>query len=217
MLFAFNKKRKRRSGKRASSRRRKGGVRRRRSLRLRCKAFNGRRRRSHNGSMSMRAVTSAFDVGLLSKAGVVVGGSLANNLLTGALTKVMPISALKSGIGNYAVGLLSAGLIGIGARKVLPSQAGGLFFGAILDVVTRIASRFIVPMLPSPKLSGYALADYLTMTNVQDSRLYGMEGDDDGMDGFGDYATVSAVAAARPLNGLGYTGEMAESEELSGY
>ena len=113
MVFAFNRKRrKRRNAWKGAPRRhrraarlgwRRGhrGVRRHR--RRRCHnpvAFNRRRRRRHNPGRRhhrnpMSGVFAGFDVGTLTKGGMVVGGMVLTNVVTKQITNYVPISFLK--------------------------------------------------------------------------------------------------------------------------
>lgn len=157
-----------------------------------------------------RGLTAGFNTGILKSSAVIVGGSLLNNFLTAQLSNLIPISFFKSGIGSYVTGLISAGLLYKGAKMVLPGYAGDLFKGGVLDVVSRVANRYVVPMLPGPKLvSGYisGMGDYLTVGDARRARP---------LMGLGDYLTVGDAARARPLSGLGYDDELDGMHDYDG-
>ena len=140
----------------------------------------------------------------LSEAGVVVGGALGNAWLSGAVGSFLP-GMLQSGIGSYATGLATAGILGAGVSMIAPRQAGKVFFGGVLEVVTRAVKEYVVPMIPG--MSG--MGDYLTRGNAAEAR---------NLHGIGDYLTRGNAAEARNLHGLGdYYGDYHVREELAGY
>ena len=152
----------------------------------------------------MRMATAGFNVKTLTEAGVIVGGALGNAAATGAISNFLP-SMFQEGPLNYGVGLVSAGLLGGAAKRVLPRQANNIFFGAVLEVVTRAVKDYVVPLIPG--LSG--MGDYLTRRNAAEARPLG---------GLNDYLTRQNAAQARPLGNMGdYYGERHIQEELAGY
>lgn len=204
-------------GSKKGRRRRKGGRRRRRGLKFRGrrgrrgrrsrrgrKGRRGRRRAYNVGGSSLtlrrplQAVTAAYNINTLGRAGVMVGGALGNAWLTGAVSGFLP-SMLQSGVGGYVVGLASAGVLGAGVGMVAPRYASDVFLGGVLEVMTRVVKQYVVPMLPG--MSG--LGDYLTVANAQEARP------------LGDYLTVANAQQARPLGD--YYGDEYISEELAAY
>ena len=178
-------------------------------------ARNGRHRRHHRnpgasimsaGSGILKSATSAFNVGTLEKAGVVVGGLVANEYASHYLAKlgnkVFPSIPLDSGWQSLLVGLVSAGLLGYGTKMVYPRYAAPVFFGAVIQVVKQGVHEYIQPHLPT--LSG--MGDYLTVGNAQSARPLGY---------FGDYLTVGNAQSARPLGEFAAIGEQAVGAELS--
>ena len=164
------------------------------------------RRHSRNGaSAALHGVTSGFNTSLLSKAAVAVAGAISNNLLSGQLVKLVPVDFLKTGPGSYITSLLSAGLVGVGAKMVVPAYAGQLFFGAVLDVVSRVASKYVMPLLPGSRMAGMALADYFTGPDGQFTKTSFLSGEDpsDYMSGMGDFLTQTNVNNAQFLAGMG--------------
>lgn len=126
-----------------------------------------------------------------------VGGALGNAWLSGAVSGFLP-SMLQSGIGGYAVGLASAGVLGGIVSMAAPRYSGDVFLGGVLEVMTRMVKEYVVPMLP---LKG--MGDYLTVANAQEARP------------LGDYLTVANAREARPLGD--YYGDEYISEELAAY
>jgi hypothetical protein len=160
------------------------------------------RRRSFNGTAKaafrpLAAITSGFNVNTLGRAGVMVGGALGNAFISGKVSSFLP-GMLAKGPGNYAVGLATAGLLGAGVGMVSKNMAGDAFLGAVLEVVTRAAKEYIVPMIPG--MSG--MGDYLSRENAASARS------------LGDYLSTVDAAQAR---GLGDMGEAYIGEELAGY
>jgi hypothetical protein len=155
---------------------------------------------------------AGYNVKTLGEAGVVVGGALGNAWLSGMVGSFLP-GMLQSGIGNYAVGLGTAGVLGAGVGMVAPKQAGKVFFGGVLEVVTRAVKEYVVPMIPGMSgCSGYGcmngMGDYLTRSNAAEAR---------NLHGLGDYLTRTNAAEARNLHGLGdYYGDYHVREELAG-
>jgi len=161
------------------------------------------RRRSHNRSRYSRrgrrfnpagivsSLTSGFNVGTLKTAGVLVAGGIANSVLSSQLMRIVPVEFLKSGMGSYVTRLLSAGLLGGVVRMVAPNYAGAILTGAVTQVGLKAVTEF-----SDGKYGISGLADYLTLSQVQQARP---------LAGLGDYLTSTQVAQARPLmSGMGY-------------
>jgi hypothetical protein len=165
----------------------------------------GRRRNpGGGGALSIRsplkAVTAGFNVGTLSKAAVVVSGALGNAWLSGFVGGYMP-GMLRSEPGNFITGLATAGLLSAGVGMVSPKFAGPIFFGGVLEVVTRAFKKYVGPMIG---LKG--LGDYLSRSDAAGARPLGQY--------MGDYLSRSDAAGARPLGDYG--GDDYISEELAG-
>jgi hypothetical protein len=155
----------------------------------------GRRGRRFNpigaaGSL-VGSLTSGFNVGTLKTAGVLVGGGLANAMLSKQIISLVPVDFLKTGMGSYATRLASAGLLSGLVRMVAPQYSGPVLTGAVMQVALKAISEYFPSM---SFLSG--MGDYLTLSQVQQARP---------LSGLGDYLTSQQVAQARPLmTGLGY-------------
>lgn len=192
--------RKRRRTKRRNPGRRVG----RRGARRRGRRRNRSRRRNPGTALSLRrpvrALTAGFNVKTLSRAAVITGGALGNAWLTGAVGSFLP-DMLTAGPGSYVTGLASAGVLGAGAGMISPKMAGDVFFGGVIEVMTRAVREYIVPMLPG--LSG--MGDYLTVANAREAQPLGY---------MGDYLTVNNAREAQPLGGYG---EGTVAEELAAY
>jgi hypothetical protein len=143
------------------------------------------------------AITRGFSLETLSKAAVVTSGALGNAWLSGMIGGFMP-GFLATGIGSYATGLASAGLLGAGVGMVAPRFAAPIFFGGVLEVMMRAFKQYVTPLIPG--MSG--LGDYLTREDAATARP------------LGDYLTRQDAATARPLGN--YYGEEYIAEELAG-
>jgi len=213
MFYSLNPRRKRRRNARRrrwsfNRRHRMWNRRHRRKRHYNRRGRKGRRRYSRNpdGGVTLRrpmaAIMAGFKPNTLMKAGVVVGGAIGNAWLASMVSGFLP-EVLKTGPGNYLVGLGTAGLLGAGVGMLAPRFAAPVFFGGVLEVVTRAVKQYIVPLIPGIPKSG--MEDYLTVADAAAARPLGY---------FGDYLTPADAAAARPL---GYMGQGDEyiSEELA--
>jgi hypothetical protein len=235
MVFAFNRKRRRRRNawKGAPRRHRRAarlgwrrghrGIRRRR----RCRnpegvSFNRRRRRRrHNNPRRgrrhnpMTGVMAGFDVGTLTKGGMVVGGMILTNVVTKQITNFVPISFLKTSPGNLVTELITAGLLGYGMRRVAPQFAGPVFFGGVLDVIKRAADKYVAPLIGGT-LAGLGLGDYLSIGDARGAKPLNWLGEDNDLEGLDDYLSVQNSRNLTPLTGFGIQdGEMAVGNELA--
>jgi len=187
--FSYNPRRRRRRRRRARNR-----GRRRRSRRGRHRAYNRGALTSVRGIQ--RSVTAGFKPQVLKKALVITGGALGNAWFSGVVSGFLP-GMLQTGPGSYVTGLASAGVLGAGVGMVSPRMAGDVFFGGVLEVVTRGVKEYVLPILPG--MSG--LGDYLTRTNAMEARP------------LGDYLTRQNAAEARPLGD--YYGDEYVADELA--
>lgn len=96
------------------------------------------------GTGILKTVTAGFSPKLLAKSLPVIGGMFANSFLSGAISNRLP-AILAVGPGSYVTGLLSAGLLGAGTKILLPRFAGDVFFGGIIQVVSRAIDEFVRP------------------------------------------------------------------------
>lgn len=189
--------------------RRRGGRGRRRSYNRR---HHRKHRRHRNPSLSLSkpvgALTAGFNFNVLKRAGVMTVGALGNTMLSGLVSAKLPsVARFGGGVGDYAIGLGTAGLLSAGVGMLAPAYAGDVLLGGVFEVgvraLTPLFDRFVKPMMNG-------LGDYLTVQNAASARPL------NGMGNMGDYLTVQNAASARPLNGLGRMGDdVFISEELA--
>ena len=117
-------------------------------------------------------ITAGFKPQVLKKAVPVVGGALGNALLAGYVSDYLP-GMFQEGIGNLAVGLGTAGILGALSGYVLSKdKAQGIFLGGVIEVVTRGVRDYVLPVVG---MSG--LGDYLSRSNAAEARnLHGCPG-----------------------------------------
>ena len=174
-----------------------------RSGKRRVKRNRGGRRRSRNpGAGVLAAVRKPFNVTVLKSAAIMAAGAVGNTYLVNALKGFgfMP-SMLTSGIGSYALGLGSAGLLSAGVNMVRPAWGGQVLAGAVMAEVARALKEIVLPKLGL----GY-FGDYLTPGNAAGALPLGY---------FGDYLTPGNAASALPLGG--FSGDDTVSEELAAF
>jgi len=124
----------------------------------------------------------------------VVAGVIANSMLTGMLAGKIPMT--KGGVGNYALGIAGAGVVG-GLGSLISADVGsGAFIGGVVEVVGRIVKDirdkgFGAISLSgldddeAPDLSGFGEGPY------QDPYAAGFQG-------MGEFITPRAIQAAIP-------------------
>ena len=155
-----------------------------------------RRRRNPARALSLRTVTRGFRLPTLATASWMVGGALGNAWLSGAVSRFLP-GVLQTGPGSHITGLATAGLLGAGAGMVIPRRSSEVFLGGVLEVVTRAAKEYIIPLIPGMGSMG----DYFTRAN-------GME-----LQPLGDYFNRTNLQEAQPLGD--YYGDSWVGEELA--
>jgi len=187
----------------ARRKRRRGGRRRARNSRFRYRRRRGRarrrggRRRRRNPFAITKSITAGFQPKILTKAATITGGALGNAWFSGMVSGFLP-GMLQSGVGNYVVGLGTAGVLGAGVGMVAPRMAGDVFLGGVLEVVTRAVKEYVLPVLPG--MSGF-VGDYATPEDAATARSLG---------GVGDY-----FERGTPLRPLGdYYGDETVADEL---
>jgi hypothetical protein len=123
-------------------------------------------------SGALGTVTAGFQPRVIKKALPVVGGALGNAVVAGFVSDYLP-GMFQDGIGNLAVGLGTAGLLGAASGYVLSREkAQGVFLGGVIEVVGRGVREYI---LPAVGLAG--MGDFLTRANAADARnLHGCVG-----------------------------------------
>lgn len=157
----------------------------------RCKHRKGRNP-GMGAILSRSTLTSGFSVPKITEAGLVIGGAVLNGLVSGFAGRFLP-PMLTTGPGAYVTGLVSAGILGAGARMVAPRWAGPIFLGGMVEVVARLVKN----LQPSIRILG----DYLTQGQYNSARP------------MGDFLVANQVNDARSM------GEtiMDEDAAMSGY
>jgi hypothetical protein len=150
----------------------------------------------------LRAPLAGYRVPVLMNAAVASLGYLGNAALRGFVAGIVPIGALRSGIGEKLLGIGTAGLLGAGVGMLNKRWAGPVFVGAM----TQAAVDILRPILPRMVGGTGSLLDYLTVGDAAGARPLGYMGN------AGDYLTVGDAAGARAL---GAYGDGAISEELA--
>jgi hypothetical protein len=113
-------------------------------------------------------ITAGYKPSVLLGALPYAGGALGNALLSRWISGFMP-GMLQSGAPNLLVGLASAGLLGAGVGMVAPRYAAPVFFGGVIEIVTRAARAYVMPAIG--QVSG--LFDYLTVGDAANARPLG--------------------------------------------
>jgi hypothetical protein len=113
-------------------------------------------------------VTAGFKPSVLLSVAPYAGGAIGNAVLSRWISGFMP-SQLQAGAPNLLVGLASAGLLGAGVGMVAPRMAAPVFFGGVIEIVTRVARQYVLPA--AGKISG--LFDYLTVADAASARPLG--------------------------------------------
>jgi len=169
-------------------------------------AYN--RRRSRRGRRSGRnpsagiakSLTGGFQKDVLVDAGAIVAGGLANAFLSNKIAGMgfMP-SALKSGWGNVALKIGTAGLLGGITRMVAPKYALKVTIGGVVEPLAGVASQTLGSVL-----HGLGLGDYLIQRQTEAARpLGGLPGGMGNVGDMSDYLIRRQVEDARAMGGLG--------------
>jgi len=117
-------------------------------------------------------LAAGFRPGVLISAVPVVGGAIGNAMLASYVTRFLP-GMLQTGFPNLLVGLATAGLLGAGIGMLAPRMGGPIFFGGVIEVVTRGVRSYILPTIEKVK-SG--ISDYLTVGDAAAARPLGCYG-----------------------------------------
>jgi hypothetical protein len=136
-------------------------------------------------------LTAGYRPGLLMQAAPVAGGLIANSLISGMATKAISerfnLTPKWKGPVGIAIGLASAGLLGVGTSMVQPKYAKHVLLGGMAQVMMDAYQTYIRPtvegalnipgMLGSPDLTFglycpecNVLGDFLTPTQVEMSK-----------------------------------------------
>lgn len=142
-----------------------------------------------NGALSgvKSAAFANLKAGPAMNGAAALGGFLGNTVLTNLVIGRLPLPAMFKGvIGRTAIGLVAAGVLGLGLRKFAGKYATSAALGATAGA---LAGPFAMAL---SKVRGglKGLGDYLTPGDVARARSLG-------------YLSVDNVASATPLDGLG--------------
>ena len=158
---------------------------------------NPSRRSRRSPAGAIKGVLGGFNVGALTDAGVLFAGLTANLFATNLIARQsFTPSFAQAGIGKAALGIASASLLGFGARKVLPRQAGLIFQGALLASVAELLTPLVDRVRGMAGLNDYATESQVAAARPIDSSMSGLAG----LDYIGDYATTTQVGDARSID-----------------
>jgi len=145
----------------------------------------------------LRTVTKGYSPAVLKKAAPVVTGVLLNTTVGRWVGKQLP-PMFQDGFLSVAVNLGTAGLLGWGAGVVNRRWQGPVFFGGVLEAVTRVATEYVLPAIGLQGCAGCGLGDYATqmITGEYLPGYYQTSGINRAL---GDYLTPANAASARPL------------------
>lgn len=169
------------------------------------------------GSMSMAApksegkVYDALKPKNLTGVVPVVAGVIANSMLTGLVAGKVPYTS--KGIGNYGLGLLSAGAVGGLGALISPQVGAGALIGAVVETLGRIVKDVREQGFGALSLSGMgdqwgeAPWGFKGMDDAWQEPAYGFKGmgrhpstsvPAELLSGVGEFVTPRAITAAMP-------------------
>lgn len=99
----------------------------------------------NNPGSVVGSMTAGFKPKVLMSTIPVVSGVVGNAMLTKFIGQYLP-SGLTGGLGQIAVGLGSAGLLGAGAGLIKPKMAAPVFIGGVVETVTKAFRQYLLPM-----------------------------------------------------------------------
>jgi hypothetical protein len=117
----------------------------------------------------------------------VVGGVIANGMLTKFAAEKLPLGFVKKGLGNYALGLVGAGVIGAVGGRINPRVGHSMFIGAVVETLSRLVSDLSSQGMSALSLSNYPTDENLVMANGT-------------MSGLSDFVTPMQIENARPID-----------------
>jgi len=197
--------RKRRVGRHRRLRRRRNlmelfNPRRRRHHRRHRNAFNPRRHRRHRllrrrNPGVVGSLAQAFKMDVLKQAGFMLAGAVGTSMLRNVVTsKVLPLS-IAQGPAKHLVGLASAGLLALGAGKVMSGSEKSVLMGGVLSEALAATQEY----MPSIYTLGSTLGRLL---------------------GLGDYISPTQLTRAQPLSNMSdaslSVGQLQRASQLRG-
>lgn len=124
----------------------------------------------------------------------VIGGYAINAMISGYIAGKIPM--IKSGAGNYALGLVSAGLIGAAAGAILGRNVGeGVFTGAVVEPIVRAVRDVSSKGFGALGLSGWEGSESWEFQDLPGALTDNVRGQPVGM---GDFSTPGQITAAMP-------------------
>jgi hypothetical protein len=120
----------------------------------------------------LRAPLAGYRVPALTQAAFAAVGFMGNIALRGTVRNLVPINALKSGIGEKLLGIGTAGLLAAGAGMVNKRWAGPIFAGAMLQAIVDV----VRPLIPRRFGGTGSLLDYLSVGDAAGARPLGFIG-----------------------------------------
>ena len=162
-------------------------------------------------SKPFKAATEGFHLPVIKTAVTVVAGSFITSFLSKKISGFIPGGLGSSSIGKVATTLLTAGLVGAAAKKVIPARANELFAGGVISGVTEGLNEFLPDSFKSALgmkgwdlqnewSGGFAMGDFADprqMQNAFNARQPIMTG---AMHGMRDFTSFKQIAAAPGLS-----------------
>jgi hypothetical protein len=114
------------------------------------------------GSLT-KGVTRAFSMDAIKTGSVMVGGAVINSIIRDLVAKQLGIVSRPL---QYALGLGTAGLLGMGANRVLPGSGQQVFMGALTFELARAYNEFISSKMGLAPASISGIGDFLIQPQV---------------------------------------------------
>jgi len=134
-----------------------------------------------------QAATRGFHLNVVKSTATIVAGSFLTSLISGKAQSMLPVLGSNK-FAKVGTTLLSAGLVGMLGKKVLPSRANELFVGGMISGVTEGLGEFF----PSIKTGLKGLADYDLQDELAGSQAAILSG-------MGDFANPMTITNAPQL------------------
>ncbi len=110
-----------------------------------------------------RGATKAFSMDAIKTGSVMVGGAVLNSIVRDLIAKQLGITSKPL---QYALGLGTAGLLGVGANRVLPGSGQQVFMGALTFELARAYNEFISDRMGLAPASISGMDDFLIQPQV---------------------------------------------------
>lgn len=136
-------------------------------------AMNPRRHRRHRGLRRHRnpgvvgSLTQAFSMDVLKQAGFMLAGAVGTSMVRNLVSsKVLPVSIAQSPA-KHLVGLVSAGLLALGAGKVMPGAAKSVLMGGVLSTALSATQEYMPSIYTLGNILGGFLGDFISPSQLQ--------------------------------------------------